>query len=819
MRTAESSVIAFSVLLAALAATAQTQESAVVPVSKPASAAATKTGTKDGLPYVWMQPGKFVIGCSPGDSDCLPDEKQIHEVTLTTGYWIGQTPVTQEAYARVTGKNPSHFKGAKLPVESVNWGEAQAYCQAIGGRLPSEAEWEYAARGSNPAGRYGAPNSIAWNKDNSGNKTHPVAQKNRNGFGLYDTLGNVWQWTADWYGAYAAAPAKDPLGVSGGRARVVRGGSWADSTIYLRVSARDGVTPDERIDTIGFRCVSFPSFTALDQAVPVAGGSGSVDVTLPEGSAWTASSEANWITFSPASGTGNATVNYKGAPNMGPARSAKITIVDTSFSVEQQAASVPGLALAGSVPDLVAQQNWTTTFTFVNPRDAPALARVSLLEDSGNPLAMPLAFPESGAVRNGSSLDRTLAPHASLVIASDGPASGPFVTGSAQVAATGRIEGYAILKLMPGAQEAVVPLETRHAKSYVLAYDNTEGAGLGVSVANVSAQAADVGVRIRDSSGAQIGSGTITIAANGHNSFALATQYPVTADQRGSIEFTTPDAGRISVLGLRTTPVKTEKGTIVTLTTIPALVRAASIQEVSRAKSAAGSIAQIAAGGGWQSTFVLMNLGASAARADLAFFDDAGKPLEIPCDVSLAGKSESAPESSIHPSAIHQTLAPGAMLFLKSAAPEKSLALIGSAQVTSDGDVGGFAILRFQPTGQEAVVPLEDRDARGYLLAYDNTDGTATGVAVNASSSQAIRIPVVIRDDQGAQIATGELPLAANGHSAFNLATQFPQTADRRGVVEFGVPEGSHIGVVGIRTPAAHTFTTLPALIKQPLAP
>jgi hypothetical protein len=147
---------------------------------------------------------------------------------------------------------------------------------------------------------------------------------------------------------------------------------------------------------------------------------------------------------------------------------------------------------------------------------------------------MPLAFPQmdAGALRNGSSLDRTLAPHASLVIASAGPASGPFVTGSAQVAATGRIDGFAILKMMPGAQEAVVPLETRSAKSYVLAYDNTEDAGLGISVANVSAQAANVGVVIRDSSGAQIGSGTLTIAANGHNSFALATQYPVTAEKR-----------------------------------------------------------------------------------------------------------------------------------------------------------------------------------------------------------------------------------------------------------------------------------------------
>ncbi len=216
-------------------------------------AGATKVNPKDGLSYVWIPPGTFMMGCSPGDTQCSSDEKPAHQVTITRGFWFGQTPVTQQAYQRVTGQNPSRFKGADLPVETVNWDEAKAYCAAVGGRLPTEAEWEYAARAGSTGARYGNLDKIAWYSENSGGKTHEVGQKLANAFGLYDMLGNVWQWVADWSGEYQPGAQADPSGAESGPAP--RGGSWDSWEEEMRVSYRLRVDPDVRNNGIGLRCV------------------------------------------------------------------------------------------------------------------------------------------------------------------------------------------------------------------------------------------------------------------------------------------------------------------------------------------------------------------------------------------------------------------------------------------------------------------------------------------------------------------------------------------------------------------------------------
>jgi formylglycine-generating enzyme required for sulfatase activity len=199
-----------------------------------------RTNAKDGLKYVFIPAGEFIMGCSPGDSECFDCEQPTRRVTITTGFWMGQTPVTQEAYERVTGKNPSHFEGAQLPVETVSWREAQIYCRAVAMRLPTEAEWEYAARAGTTGSRYGDLDAIAWYADNSGGKTHHVGLKQANAFSLYDMLGNVWEWTGDDYDA---------------KMKVVRGGSWSVDSRDVRASDRGRTGPSYRNYNIGFRCV------------------------------------------------------------------------------------------------------------------------------------------------------------------------------------------------------------------------------------------------------------------------------------------------------------------------------------------------------------------------------------------------------------------------------------------------------------------------------------------------------------------------------------------------------------------------------------
>jgi formylglycine-generating enzyme required for sulfatase activity len=215
-----------------------------------------RTNPMDGQRYVWIPPGSFQMGCSAGDSECDSDEKPAHTITITKGFWLGQTPVTQAAYQRVTGANPSHFRGEQSPVENVTWNQAKAYCEAVGGRLPTEAEWEYAARAGSEVPRYGDLNAIAWYSENSEGKTHQMGLKQANRWGLYDMLGNVWEWVGDWYDEkyYAKSPSAYPTGSASGQYRIVRGGSWDVESRDLRSSYRGRFEPGVRYDNVGFRC-------------------------------------------------------------------------------------------------------------------------------------------------------------------------------------------------------------------------------------------------------------------------------------------------------------------------------------------------------------------------------------------------------------------------------------------------------------------------------------------------------------------------------------------------------------------------------------
>lgn len=247
------------------------------------------------------------------------------------------------------------------------------------------------------------------------------------------------------------------------------------------------------------------------------------------------------------------------------------------------------------------------------------------------------------------------------------------------------------------------------------------------------------------------------------------------------------------MLGLRFSPPNNA------LTTIPALANVG---------IGGGSIAHLASGGdGWQTTFVLVNTGTSAAQATLSFFADVtGAPLSLPLSFPQAGGGT----TMTAPSYTTQLAAGATLVIVSNGAPTL---LTGSAQLSTGGNVSGFVI--FRHNDQEAVVPLESRNANAYVLAFDNTNGISTGVAVNNALAQAASVPVTVRDSTGAQIATDILNLNPNGHVAFTLVTdRYPATANIRGTIEFDNPANGQIGALGIRIPPTTTYTTLPALAK-----
>lgn len=203
---------------------------------------------KDNLTYIWISPGTYWTGCLPGDTQCIGWERKRAEVRIDAGFWIGQTEVTQAAYEKVMNAEPSFYKGANLPVDRVGWSDATTYCSRIGMRLPTESEWEYAAYGGTTALPKEPLELIAWYDPNSNDTTHPVRQKLPNGFGLFDVLGNVWEWVSD-------VGTIDVGGVIP-KARVLKGGSFFNSARDIRVAGRLGAPIDLRHRDVGFRCAA-----------------------------------------------------------------------------------------------------------------------------------------------------------------------------------------------------------------------------------------------------------------------------------------------------------------------------------------------------------------------------------------------------------------------------------------------------------------------------------------------------------------------------------------------------------------------------------
>ena len=231
-----------------------------------------------GLEMVYCPAGSFMMGSPLTEQDIEEqyddeqDDELQHLVIISKDFYIGKFPITQKQYKSLIGNNPSYFKGVNNPVECINWYEAKEFCQKLNSlykdklpigynfSLPTEAQWEYACRAGTTSffnnGNNSSSDELAWYYDNSNKTTHPVGQKKPNAWGIYDMHGNVWEWCEDWYGDYPNYTITNPIGISNGTERVLRGGCWLGSDCYSAL--RFNYYPDYKKNIIGFRVALVP---------------------------------------------------------------------------------------------------------------------------------------------------------------------------------------------------------------------------------------------------------------------------------------------------------------------------------------------------------------------------------------------------------------------------------------------------------------------------------------------------------------------------------------------------------------------------------
>jgi hypothetical protein len=548
------------------------------------------------------------------------------------------------------------------------------------------------------------------------------------------------------------------------------------------------------------------SLSASVQAFPAAGGSGSVDVTAASGCSWVVLNPLNWVTItSNPSGTGAGTVSFTVANNAGATQWGTLYVAGVPFTIQQDGVPAGGMSLAGSIAQIASAGGWDTSLTLVNLGRTDGEAQWDFFGNDGSTPLLPFTLPQQPPL--GTMLraifDETVGAKGTLVLDTTGPASQPSATGSAELLTSGDFGGFAILTNTPTGQAAAVPLETRKASAYVLPFDNTGGVSTGVAIANLASAAVKVNVVMRNDVGAQIGTGSIALAAQGHSSFMLADSssgFPVTAAVRGTVEFDTPKGGQISVLGLRVNPIPNSSG--FALTSLPVLAGIG---------TGGGAMAHIAVGAGWQTTFTLVNTGVTPAAASLSFFGDDGSAASLPLSFPQTGAASTANN-------VNQSIPAGGSLIVEVQDSGGVLAT-GSAVLTTTGFVGGFAVLRYNPTGQEAAVPLQAAYGPSYILAFDNTGGLSTGLGIANLAAQAASVSVIVRDDTGAQIGTGSINLPAQGHTSFTLTDTssggWAVTAGVRGTIELDTPSGGRIAPLGLRVAAisgGFTITTIPVM-------
>ncbi len=522
------------------------------------------------------------------------------------------------------------------------------------------------------------------------------------------------------------------------------------------------------------------------------GGSAFIVVATQNGCSWSVLGAPSWVTFGTGTtGSGGGQIGYQVSANATDLlRTATFTVAGVPYTVEQGSSSSILLPYSGSLAHLATGGDWTSVVTLVNTGAALSQARLDFFGDDGSSLAAVLNNPPAPSAQRpllANSIARPLNSKSMLIL--DVTGGEALATGSGRLSTGAGIGGAAIFRYKPSGQEAVVPLETRDADSYLLAFDNTGGITTGLAISNIANAAATVTVVVKDDKGVEKTGGTIQLKAFGHMSDMLPTLFPSTANIRGTVEFRKPAGGRISVLGIRAA------GSAIT--TIPVLANVT---------AGTGSLAHVAVGGDWQTTFTLVNTGTAAASAMLDFYDDNGAPLTLPLTYVQTGATKSG-------SAITETLAPGESRVISAGGGPL---VVGSAQLITAGAIGGFAVFRYIPSSQEAVVPLETRNPASFFLGFDNTGSVSTGFALASVAGNAANVQVVIRNEAGATVDSGTIQLKGLGHTSFMLPTQYPKAAGLRGTVELITPAGAQISIVGLRastnTSGAFAITTIPLL-------
>jgi hypothetical protein len=530
------------------------------------------------------------------------------------------------------------------------------------------------------------------------------------------------------------------------------------------------------------------AFGAASQDFSAAGGSGSMSVLTTAGCAWSVSGGAPWVTLTGAtSGTGNGSVPFTVTANATAARTTTFSINGATFTINQ-ASGVVLLTTLGSFAQIASEGTWKTTLNVLNLGIAQGQAQMDFTADSGSSLTLPFTFPQGGTGVTTSSLLSSLNVGAQRISESTGPDSA--LIGWGKLSGSAGITGFGIFSNPTLGWEAVVPLETRNSSKYILAFDNTGSLATGVALANLSNGAVNITVIIRDFQGNVIRSTTVPLGPLAHTSFMLNSAYNSTTNQRGTVEFQTPSGARISVLGLRSNGPS--------LTTLPVLADVG---------TSGGSFAHILYNGGFTNSFTLVNTSASAANVTLNFFAEDGTPLAVPLQLPQSGQSLTI-------SSLAQTIPANGSVLIQTVGQAASNVVAGSATLVTSSQVSGFGIFNWIQFGQEASVPMEDRTPSSFVLAFDNTGGLTTGLALAETAGQAASIPITIRDDAGNQTLSTTLNLPANGHTSFMLPNQYAVTVGARGTIEFTTPSGGRISALGLRATPAGNLTTIPVMAK-----